>query len=131
MSKTGMVWVWTPAKLTERDKAEIKKIVEAEIEKTTKLKAAVSRTLVKAGRVYLFNLYEPFRQEGDVFTKPLIDGKYFEFPLARITIYDKSAVYSHCSLDWQRHTGEWITIDKGTLTECIQIAETNDWFKAL
>jgi len=57
----------------------------------------------------------------------LIDGKYLEFPLARITIYDKG--YRNCSLDWQSSNNQWMTIDKGSLEECIQKAELSDWFE--
>ncbi|GHT12458.1 hypothetical protein FACS189426_15870 [Bacteroidia bacterium] len=131
MSGRQMAWVWTgkttPAKLTDRDKESIKRIVEAEIEKTTKLKGIVYRTQVKAGRVYLFYLYEPQIPEGAILTKPLIDGKYFELVLARITVYDK--YHKECTLDWQRHNNEWMTIEKGSLEECIQIAEKSDWFQ--
>jgi hypothetical protein len=130
MNRSNMVWVKgnpPPAKLTDGDKASITKIVEAEIEKTTKLKEIVSRVQVKAGRVYLYNLFEPSIPEGVILTKPLIDGKYFEFVLARITINDKS--HKNCTLDWQRPNDEWMTIDKGSLEECIQITEKSDWFE--
>jgi hypothetical protein len=131
MNSKGMAWVWTgkttPVKLTDWDKTIIKKIVETEIEKTTKLKETVSRIQVKSGRVYLFNLYEPQIPEGAILTKPLIDGKYFEFVFARISIYDK--LHKTCTLDWQRHNNEWMTLDEGSLEECIQSAEKSDWFQ--
>jgi hypothetical protein len=130
MNRRGMAWVWTgkrtPAKLTDWDKVSIKRIVEAEIEKTTRLKGIVSRIQVKAGRVYLFYLHEVNVPEGAILLKPLIDGKYIELILARISIYDKS--YKTCTLDWQRHNNEWMTIEKGSLEECIQMAEKSEWF---
>ncbi|MDR1897007.1 MAG: hypothetical protein LBR10_09490 [Prevotellaceae bacterium] len=133
MNRKDMVWVWTgkrsPATLKDWDKTEAKQIVEAAIANTTKLKEAVSRIQVKAGRVYLFHLYEPNAPEGTQFTVPLIDGKYLEFTLARITIYDKSKSFCNCSLDWQRPNNEWMTVDSGSLAECIQIAEKSDWFQ--
>jgi hypothetical protein len=125
-----MVWVRTGkrsiAKLSEWDKDDLKKKAEAEIEKTSKIKKAVSRITVKAGRIYLFALYEPSITEGAVFTVPLIDGKYLEFVLARINLHDKDGKI--CTLDWQRDNKEWMTIDEGTLEECIQKAEESDWF---
>jgi hypothetical protein len=131
MNRKDMAWVWTGkrtlAKLTDGDKASIKRIVEAEIEKTTKLKEIVSKIQVKAGRVYLFYLYEVNVPEGAILLKPLIDGKYIELILARISIYDKS--HKTCTLDWQRHNNEWMTIEEGSLEECIQMSEKSDWFE--
>ena len=129
MNRKNMVWmkVYRPAKLSQDEKCFLKKKIETEIAKTTKLSKSVSRIDIKAGRVYLFTLYEQKMIEGVTFTMPLIDGKYLEFPLARITIYDKG--YRDCSLDWQRSNNQWMTVDNGSLEECIQKAELNDWFK--
>lgn len=131
MNRKDMGWVWTgkrtPVKLSDWDKTMLKKKVEAEIEKTSKVKDAVSRIAVKAGRIYLYALYEPSRPEGAVFTVPLIDGKYIEYVFARISLYDKT--YKTCTLDWQRHNNEWMTIYEGSLEDCIRIAEENDWFQ--
>ena len=131
MNRKNMVWVKTgkrtPAKLTDWDKSEITKMVEVEIEKTTKLKAIVSRIEVKAGRVYLFHLFEPSLPEGAILTVPLIDDKYIECVLGRITICNKSLQI--CTLDWQSSNNKWMTIGEGSLEECIQIAEKSDWFE--
>jgi hypothetical protein len=45
----------------------------------------------------------------------------------KTTPYDKT--YKTCTLDWQRHNKEWMTIDEGTLEDCIRIAEQSDWFQ--
>jgi len=59
------------------------------------------------------------------FIKPLIDGKYAEYPYARITIYNNES-----SLDWQRHTGQWATLFRGSLHECMKfVNETGGWFE--
>jgi len=87
----------------------------------------VSRIEIRAGRVYLYQLYEPTITEGVIFTVPLIDGKYLEFPYARITLYYPA--YSDCSLDWLNSSNKWMTIDEGSLEECIQKAEQSDWFE--
>jgi len=71
-------------------------------------------------------IYEQSITEGTTFTVPLIEGKFLEFPYARITMYNPA--YQNCTLDWQRHNNQWITIDKGSLEECIQKAELYDWF---
>jgi hypothetical protein len=130
MNRKDMVWVWTgkrtPAKLGERDKNELKKKVEAEIEKSEAIKKVVSKIVIKAGRVYLYELYEPTQVEGVQFTVPLIDGKYIEMILARITVYDKQ--FTTCTLDYQRYNNEWMIIDEGTLEECINKIETGGWF---
>jgi hypothetical protein len=131
MSRKDMAWVRTgkktPVKLSDWDKKMLKEKVEAEIEKTSKIKGAVSRIAIKAGRIYLFSLYEPSITEGVIFTVPLIDGKYLELIFARITLYDKT--YKTCTLDWQRYNNEWMTIDEGSLEDCIRIAEQSDWFQ--
>ena len=131
MNRKDMVWVYTGKKpikkISEWNKASLIKQVEAEIAKTTKVKKAISRISYKSGRIYLYYLFEPQKVEGVVFTVPLIDGKYIEYPYARITIYDTA--YSDCSLDWQRHNKQWMTLEEGSLEECIQKAELSEWFE--
>ena len=129
MNRKGMGWMFmkTPVKLNQSDKIFLMKIIEAEIEKTSKLRKSVSRIEIRAGRVYLYSLYEQVRMEGVTYTVPLIDGKYLEFISARITLYDKA--YRNCSLDWQRPNDQWMTLETGSLVECIQEAEINDWIE--
>ena len=127
MSKSGYVWIYDtkPVKLDDWDKARVLRIVKEEIEKTTIIKENVSRIAINRGRVYLYYLYEPQIIEGVAFIKPLIDGKYLEFPLARFTIYDKKL--QKCTFDWQRHNDQWMTLGEGTLAECIHQAEASGW----
>jgi len=129
MNRKDMVWVKVkkPIKISQSDKFFLMKRVEAEIAKTTKVLQAVSKIEIRAGRVYLYHLCEQIRVEGVIYTTPLIDGKYLEFPYARITLYDK--YYRNCTLDWQRHNNQWMTLDEGSLDECIQAAEKSDWFE--
>jgi hypothetical protein len=129
MNRKGMVWAPsnTPMKFSKTEKEGLMKKVEVEIAKTTKVKQAVSRIDIRAGRVYLYYLYEPSKPEGAVFTVPLIDGKYLEFPYARITIFDKYC--RRCSLDWQRHNNQWMTLEEGSIEECIQKMELSEWFE--
>jgi len=129
MSRKDMVWVRVkkPIKLLPSEKESLMKRIEAEIAKTTKLLKSVSRIDIKAGRVYLYKLYEPTITEGTIFTLPLIDGKYLEFPYARITMY--FPVYKDCSLDWPTSDNKWMTLEEGSLEECIQKAEQSDWFE--
>ena len=128
MNRSGSVWVKVrkPIKISQLEKNFLKKKIEAEIAKTIKVRQAVSRIEIRAGRVYLYKLYEQIRLEGVIYTIPLIDGKYIEFPYARITIYNSA--YRDCSLDWLRHNDQWMTLDEGSLEECIQKIEQNDWF---
>ena len=123
----GWMFMKTPVKLNQSDKIFLMKIIEAEIEKTSKLRKSVSRIEIRAGRVYLYSLYEQVRMEGVTYTVPLIDGKYLEFISARITLYDKA--YRNCSLDWQRPNDQWMTLETGSLVECIQEAEISDWIE--
>ncbi|KZE74390.1 hypothetical protein AV654_29310 [Paenibacillus elgii] len=62
------------------------------------------------------------------FIKSLIDGKYAEFPMARITLYDNQG--NRCEADWQRHTGQWVNLFSGNITECLSFIEENEqWFQ--
>lgn len=84
---------------------------------------------IRAGRIYLYRLHEQFGWDNpDVpFIKPLIDGKYVEFPMARITVYDTHG--NTCEADYQRHTGQWMNIYEGGITSCLAFIEQNDqWF---
>jgi hypothetical protein len=129
MNKRNMVWMFTgpkPVTLKEWDKYQLKKAVEAEIEKVERLKTIVSKVTIKAGRIYLHYLFEPKQIEGVQYTVPLIDGKYIELVLARITVFDNK--FTRCSLDYQCSDNKWMGIGSGTLAECIQQIETCGWF---
>jgi len=127
VSSGNTVWAFSnePAKLQKADKDAILGIVEKAIATTEKIKAKTSRISIRAGRIYLYELYEPL-QVGGVFTKPLIEGKYLEIPFMRITIYNKEC--TRCTLDYQRYNDQWMMIDSGTLEECIEKAEDSEWF---
>ena len=83
---------------------------------------------MRENRIYLYNLVEPIRTEGVIFTEPLIDDKYFEFPYARITLLNSDA--TSCTADWQRYNDQWISLYEGTLDECLKdIENDNGWFQ--
>ena len=90
------------------------------------VKNEISRLELKAGRIYLYHLVEIFKFEGAVYIKPLIDDKYVEYPYARITVYDVYA--KDCTLDWQRHNEQWISVFEGNLEECIRNIDSLPWF---
>lgn len=94
-------WVYEPkpVKLEKQDKEALLWRVNKVINTSDKLKKAVNRIDVKAGRVYLYHLVEQFGWDDPerIFIEPLIDGKYAEFPYARITIFDSR--YGNCSTD--------------------------------
>ncbi len=129
MPRKGYYWVKTntrtPIKLSAWEKDNLMVSVKAVIDKTSRLKKYVHRIEVQRGRVYLYYLYETDVPEGAVLLKPLIDGKYLEYPLARFTIYDKGLKI--CTFDWQDSTDKWMVLGEGTLEECIQQAETSEW----
>ena len=130
MNRKDMVWVKVKQpvkKISQWEKDSLMKRIEAEIAKTEKVRQAVSRMAYRSGRVYLYKLYEQTKIESVMYTVPLIDEKYLEFPYARITIFNTT--YSDCSLDWQRHNNQWMTLEEGSLEECIQKAELSDWFE--
>ena len=116
-----------PKKLDRYQKMKISNEGVAFVEKSEKLSKSVNRIEVKSGRVYLYHLFEQHGwNDADVkFIKPLVDGKYLEFPYARITIYNYE-----CSLDWQQHNNKWVSLFKGTLQECLRFMdETEGWFE--
>jgi len=114
------VWVYNPkpAKLNDYKKAALKEDVQDFIKKSEKLYKAVNRVEVKADRIYLHQLVEQFGWDDPdaKWLKPLIDGKYAEFPYARITVL----INKKFSVDWKRHTGQWV-----------QLAEENSLIEAL
>lgn len=108
-------------------KEEILTIVKEEIGHLSKLSQKVSRTDMRANRIYLYELVEQFKTEDTVFIKPLIDDKYLEFPYARITMHDPNG--HSCTVDWQRHNSQWVTLYGGTLKECLESIENDSaWF---
>jgi hypothetical protein len=127
MNKT---WQYNPKpiKFETRDKVRISAIVQGFIDASDKIKQRVNRFEVKAGRVYLYHLVEQFGWDNPEarFIIPLIEGKYAEFPLARITMYDQK--YEKCTVDWQRHNGQWIVLHEGTLAECLEFIENENTF---
>ena len=97
-----------PAKLSTSDKTRLEAVVNPFIAASSELSEIVQRIEIKAGRIYLYRLHEQFGWDNpDVqFIKPLIDGKYAEFPMARITLFDTQG--NICEADYQRHTGQWM-----------------------
>jgi hypothetical protein len=81
---------------------------------------------IRGNRIYLHELVEQFKPEGAVYTKPLIDDKYLEFPYARITMQDAQG--NNCTVDYQRHNNQWMTLYVGTLTECLNNIENDEWW---
>ena len=127
--KQTTVWVFkTQApRFTAGEKTKLLLRIKTIIEKLTKLSKRVSRLDIRANRVYLYELVEQFKQEGVIYTKPLIEDKYLEFPYARITFNDSQG--ESCTVDWQRHNDQWITLNAGTLEECLTVIEKDDaWF---
>jgi len=123
------VWVYSPPtpKFTAFEKESILTKVKTTIKALPKLSQRVSRVDMRGHRIYLYELVEQIYSEGAIFTRPLIDDKYLEYPYARITLLDKQG--DNCTLDWQRHNDQWVTLFPGTLIELINfIEEDNCWF---
>jgi hypothetical protein len=128
-NKSQYVWVQKPSKPTfdANSKTRMLQAIQEHIKCMEKLRQKVSRIDMRGNRVYLYHLVEPFRIEGVTFTKPLIDDNYFEFPYARITLLKADA--TNCTVDWQRHNDQWISLYEGTLDECLNnIENDNGWF---
>ena len=114
-------------KFTARDKEQLISKVSALVGAMPKMSQKVSRVGMRGNRIYLYELVEQFRSEYGDYIKPLIDGKYLEFPYARITLHDKSG--NDSTADWQWHNNQWVTLFTGTYTECINNIEgDSNWF---
>ena len=127
--KRHYLWIQGPSKpsFEANAKSKILKQTQETIDKSDKLKQRVSRIVMRGNRIYLYELVEQFISEKAIITEPFIDGKYLEYPYARITISDLGA--SKCTADWQRHNNQWIPLYEGTLTECLMNIENDTaWF---
>ena len=125
------MWVFdpkTPAKISKHQKEALKQKVDGLIKSSNKLSKVTYRFDIRAGRVYIYHLVEQFGWDDPnaIFIKPLIDGRYNEFPLARIMLVDARG--EKCRLDWQRHNGEWMPLYEDCLEACIRFIEEDDWF---
>ena len=128
-TKRQYVWVQEARKPVFDDRAKTKILQQTQeiIDNNDKLKQKVSRVVMRGNRVYLYESVEQFNSEGAVFMRPLIDGKYLEYPYARITMNDVEA--KSCTADWQRHNNQWISLYEGTLAECLMDIENDTaWF---
>jgi len=114
-------------KFTANEKTKMLAKVKESIQQLPKVSKKVSRLEMRANRIYLYELVEQFKADGALFTKPLIDGKYLEYPYARITLQDIQG--NNCTVDWQRHNNQWMTLHTGNLAECLENIETDTcWF---
>jgi hypothetical protein len=127
--KQQKIWAYKPQppKFTSNEKNEILLKIQMVIANLPKLSQKVSKINMRGKWVYMYELIEQEKTEGVIFTKPLINGKYLEYPYARITVHDASG--NKCSADCQRYNDQWMTIHTGTLTECLEGIENDDgWF---
>lgn len=122
-----ITWVYNPrpAKLNRVDKELLLIRVRKFFQASENFSKVVNRIAIRGGRIYIYHLIEPYIPKGRrvQFTVPLIESKYLEFPMARITLFDNKG--SKSALDWQRHTGQWIRIFKGSLNECLHHIESH------
>jgi hypothetical protein len=128
--KRGYVWVRQPQKpkFDTIVKTKMLKRTQDFIDNNDKLRDKVSRIHIRGNYIYLYELVEQFNPEGADYIKPLIDGKYIEFPYARITLHDVET--TKCSADWQRHNEQWISLFEGSLDECLSfIGQEGNWFQ--
>lgn len=125
--------VWSvnpkPAKLTAADKRKVEAIVKQALEGSPELNERVHRFEVRAGRIHLYHLREHYGWDKPdfQFIEPLIEGKYTESLLARITLFDTGG--NLCEAAYKRHTGGWVSVHEGSITSCLDFIEVNDdWF---
>ena len=120
------IWVSEPQapKFTAHEKTTMLASIKELIRQLPKVSKKVSRVEMRANRIYLYELVEQSNPDGALFTKPLIDGKYLEYPYARITVQDTHG--NNCTVDWQRHTNQWMTLHSGNLAGCMKHIETDE-----
>jgi len=132
VKKLNRTWQYSPkpVKMGVRDKEKLSAKLQQFIDESGKIRQRVNRFEVKAGRVYLFHLVEQFGWDNPEvrFRIPLIEGKYAEFPFARITFYDLE--WKECTAAWQRHNGQWIVLHEGSIDECLNYIENDNTFFA-
>ena len=125
---TKKVWMYSPnpKKLNDSEKLHLKSKVQEFVQNSEKLSKTVNRVEIRGGRIYLYHLVEQFGWDdpSSKFIIPLIDGKYAEFPYARITVIQKGI----CSLGWQRHNRQWIELFEDTLMGCLEYIEKDNAF---
>ncbi len=127
--KSQYIWVHQlqSPKFTADEKTKILTKVNELVRQLPKISTKVSRVEMRANRIYLYELVKQFKSGNATFTKPLIEDKYLEFPYARITLQDTQG--NNCTVDWQRHNNQWMTLYSGTLPECIRSIEDDEcWF---
>jgi hypothetical protein len=123
-----MPWIEVkkPITIQQKEKEKIQQIVADALKKTNTLKVGISRITIRSGRVYLYKWCDPAASEEFEFIQPPLNRKDLEYLLLRISIYNRNC--TNCSLDFQRHTGQWMTVNQGTLEECIAHAEASGLF---
>lgn len=117
---TKKIWMYhpVPQKLKDTEKLLLKSKIMEFIQTSEKLSKTINRIEIRAGRIYLYYLVEQFGWEAPdaKFIIPLIEGKYDEFPYARITVLKNGKF----SLGWQRSNEKWMVIFEGTLMDCLK-----------
>ena len=114
-------------KFNKNEKDKMLTATQEMINELPKLSERVSRINMRSNWIYMYELIEQTIQDNVIYTKALIDGKYLEFPYARITLYDISG--ESCTADFQRYNNQWMAVHRGTLAECIKSIEADDgWF---
>ena len=127
--KTQKMWVYKPKppKFSTKDKEKMLAKIKGIIPAYPKISAKVARIEMRANRIYLYELVEQIDREGTAYLKPIIEGKYLEYPYARITLLDAQG--EKCTADFQRHNNQWMALYTGTLSECIaQVEADGAWF---
>jgi hypothetical protein len=125
----GWVWVKSPPKKPTFDKSEKERIIaktKTLIERLDKLQRNISRIDFKGNRLYLYCLFLQHNPRQEDYIMPLIDGKYLEYPYARIDF--NKADFSDCTVFWQRHNGLWMDMYSGNLDKCLTDMEKDTIF---
>jgi hypothetical protein len=106
------VRVKEPVKFSTSEKAKIIEIISNYMEEYCLLKKRITKTVIKAGRVYFYEK---------------LGEKDIELAFVRITIYDKNC--DECTTEYKRYNEQWFALYKANLKNCINyIAENEESF---
>ena len=117
--------VHRPITLDSTSKTTILKRTKDFIKKTTKLATLITRIHLRGGRIYFY--YELLQFDPNypgTVDQMIAERNFAEEPYARITLFVQDG--SHCSVDWCRHTGQWVSMQKDTLEGCLQFIEKEE-----
>jgi hypothetical protein len=105
-------------------------VVNGFINTSPKLAPLVHRIGIRGGRVYLYCIgktWNPGTDDPDPGLEGRTNsGERIENTFARVTVRDEA--FTDCTIDWQRPSGQWVSLSSGTLEECLKFAQDDETY---